>query len=65
MQFIADYLRQRLDMTELHQLYGISRKTGYKWIGRYVTHGLQGLDNRTTRLHRVRWRPGVICPGQQ
>jgi len=32
-------------MTELYQLYGISRKTGYKWIGRYVEHGPQGLDN--------------------
>ena len=25
-QFIADYLRQTLDMTELCQMYGISRK---------------------------------------
>ncbi|MFO1346349.1 MAG: hypothetical protein U1E85_08620 [Rhodocyclaceae bacterium] len=37
-QFIADYLRQTLDMTELCQMYGISRKTGYKWIGRYLEH---------------------------
>jgi transposase InsO family protein len=49
MQFIADYLRQSLDMTELCQLYGISRKTGYKWIGRYVEHGPQGLEDRSRR----------------
>ena len=32
-QFIADYLREILSITELCELYGISRKTGYKWIG--------------------------------
>jgi putative transposase len=35
-QFIADYLRDRLLMTELCELYGISRTTGYKWIDRYL-----------------------------
>ena len=49
MQFIADYLRQMLDMTELCQLYGISRKTGYKWIGCYVEYGPQGLENQSRR----------------
>ena len=48
-QFIADYLRQTLDMTELCGLYGISRKTGYKWIERYVEHGPQGLEDRSRR----------------
>ncbi|MGH2567392.1 MAG: helix-turn-helix domain-containing protein [Bacteroidota bacterium] len=33
-QFIADYLRR-----ELCEHYGISRKTGYKWIERYE-HGV-------------------------
>ena len=32
-QFIADYLRQSLSMSELCNLYGISRKTGYKLVG--------------------------------
>lgn len=48
-QFIADYLRQTLDMTELCQLYGISRKTGYKWIERYLQTGPQGLEDRSRR----------------
>ncbi|MGH2611025.1 MAG: IS481 family transposase, partial [Tepidiformaceae bacterium] len=30
-QFIADHLRDVLSITELCTLYGISRKTGYKW----------------------------------
>ena len=33
-QFIADYLRQTLSVTELCLHYGISRKTAYKWISR-------------------------------
>jgi putative transposase len=48
-QFIADYLRQTLDITELSQLYGISRKTGYKWIERYLESGPQGLEERSRR----------------
>jgi transposase-like protein len=35
-QFIADYLRNTLSMTELCDLYHISRKTGYKWVQRYL-----------------------------
>ncbi len=31
-QFIADYLRRRLSITELCEFYRISRKTGYKVI---------------------------------
>ena len=48
-QFIADYLRDRLSMTELCARYGVSRKTGYKWIDRYLTHGPQGLEARSCR----------------
>jgi len=35
-QFIADYLRRSLSISELCMNYGISRKTGYKWIDRYL-----------------------------
>jgi transposase InsO family protein len=45
-QFIADYLRDRLSVTELCGLYGVSRKTGYKWIDRYLIYGPQGLEER-------------------
>lgn len=48
-QFIADYLRQTLDMTELCRLYGISRKTGYKWIERYIERGPAGLEDGSRR----------------
>jgi len=49
MQFIADYLRQSLNMSELCQMYGVSRKTGYKWIERYLAEGPQGLEEQSRR----------------
>jgi putative transposase len=48
-QFIAAYLRDRLSVTELCELYGVSRKTGYTWIDRYLMHGPQGLEERSRR----------------
>jgi putative transposase len=48
-QFIADYLRGHLSITELCQLYHISRKTGYKWIDRYLKYGPAGLDERSRK----------------
>jgi putative transposase len=50
-QFIADDLRARLAMTELCELYGVSRQTGYTWIDRDLTPGPQGLDERSRRPH--------------
>jgi putative transposase len=37
--FLADYLRGGYSFTALCALYGISRKTGYKWVKRYQQHG--------------------------
>ena len=48
-QFIADYLRKRLSITELCELYAISRKTGYKFIDRYLRLGPQGLEELSRR----------------
>jgi len=51
-QFIADYLREILSITELCELYGISRKGGYKWIDRYLREGPVGLDERSRKPRR-------------
>ncbi len=48
-QFIADFLRESLTVTELCDLYGVSRKTGYKWIDRYLRHGPAGLMEHSRR----------------
>ena len=47
--FIADYLRRGTSMMDLCATYGISRKTGYKWIQRYQQLGLEGLAERSRR----------------
>lgn len=52
-QFIADYLRDVLTITELCELYGISRKTGYKWIDRYIHLGPAGLEEESRRPHHA------------
>jgi len=36
---------------ELCRAYGISRKTGYKWRERFVSHGLDGLGEHSRRPH--------------
>lgn len=48
-QFIADYLRDRLSMSELCAMYGISRKTGYKILDRYLRQGPAGLEERSRK----------------
>lgn len=48
-QFIADYLRHSLSFEELCALYEISRKTGYKWVNRYLTLGPAGLEDQSRR----------------
>lgn len=58
-QFIADYLRGTLTVTELCQLYGISRKTAYKWIDRYLRQGPAGLEEQS---RRPRHSPNETAP---
>ncbi len=45
-RFIGDYLNGVFNFTELCERYGISRKTGYKWVDRYVEEGVKGLEDR-------------------
>lgn len=45
--FIADWLRKESTMTELADRYGISRKTGYKWVERYAADPAHGLAERS------------------
>lgn len=48
MCFIAAHLRGEVPMTALCERYGISRKTGYKWLARYEADGCAGLGNRSS-----------------
>lgn len=47
--FITDYLRQTMSLSGLCAQYGISRKTGYKWVERYRSTGLTGLTEPSSR----------------
>lgn len=49
--FIADHLREATRFSQLCARYGISRKTGYKWIERYRAAGIEGLEERSRRPH--------------
>jgi putative transposase len=51
--FIADHLRGIRSVTELCAEYGISRKTAYKWIDRYIRRGALGLEDRSRRPRRT------------
>lgn len=47
--FLADWLRKIASFTELCERYGVSRKTGYKWIKRYEDSGFDGLYEQSRR----------------
>lgn len=49
--FIADLRQGLYPMTELCTRYGISRKTGYKWLERFEAQGRQGLADRSRAPH--------------
>lgn len=47
--FVADYVREIYRFSELCTRYGVSRKTGYKWVDRYRREGVEGLGERSRR----------------
>lgn len=50
--FIADHLRTASTFKDLCWRYGISRKTGYKWVARYEDLGFEGMRNQTRKPHK-------------
>lgn len=47
MRFVAACLSQTMTMTQTCELFGVSRKTGYKWLERYALGGPAGLAERS------------------
>jgi len=45
--FVQTAQRGVLSMTELCRAFGVSRKTGYKWLDRFEAEGAAGLEERT------------------
>ena len=51
LRFIATHLEGDETFSDLCLEYGISRKTGYKWFGRYERDGVLGLEDRSRAPH--------------
>jgi transposase InsO family protein len=53
LNFVSDWLTRRGSISGLCKVYGISRKTGSKWIARFRQHGKSGLqdNSRACRSH--------------
>jgi len=49
--FVADAREDFFSVAELCQRYGISRKTGYKWLERFESEGPAGLEERSRAPH--------------
>jgi putative transposase len=50
-QFVQDVQSGATPVTELCAAYGISRKTGYKWLARFDTDGAAALEDQSRRPH--------------
>lgn len=51
-RFIEDWKSEDWNLSELCDSYGITRKTGYKWIQRYEQGGRAGLENQSRAAHQ-------------
>lgn len=49
--FIEAWLSRRFTVTELCLRFGVSRKTGHKWINRFKALGMSGLDDASRARH--------------
>jgi transposase InsO family protein len=57
-QFIIDYQSGLYSLSELCARFGISRKTGYKWLARFEQAGLAGLSDHSRAPHSSPYRTG-------
>lgn len=48
---VREYKSGLFTMTELAAQYGVSRKTGYKWVAAYEADGWRGLQDHSRRPH--------------
>jgi len=59
-RFIHDHRGALYTMVELCARYGISRKTGYKWLERFAEAGRPGLQERSRAPHTCPHRIGEV-----
>lgn len=51
-EFVVLAARASIAFSELCRRFGVSRKTGYKWLERYRRGGVAALEDRSRRPHR-------------
>src|SRR5205823_5758681 len=54
LRFAEDFESGQWSMTELCERYGVTRPTGYKWVGRFREAGSPGMTERSRAPH--------VCP---
>ncbi len=50
-EFIMRVFKQSAPFKSICNDFGISPKTGYKWLNRFINEGIDGLDDRSKRPH--------------
>ena len=50
-KFVLEHQSSEETVSALCRQYGVSRRTGYKWLCRYETEALFGLEGRSRRSH--------------
>src|SRR5215467_5855373 len=58
-KFIQEYREEEESLAELCRRYGVSRKTGYKWLARYEEKGVEGLRDHSRAARR---HPNEVVP---
>ena len=63
LKLLLEWENGALSVSELCRHYGISRKTAYKWRGRYRLEGVSGLSDRSRAPHHhpQALRADVVC----
>ncbi len=51
LEFVRLALHEDANMSQLCHRFGISRKTGYKWLNKYQQHGKEALMDQSRRPH--------------
>lgn len=51
-EFVMLARREEANLAALCRRFGVSRKTGYKWLARFARDGAAGLGDRSRRPHR-------------
>jgi len=51
-EFILRAFKKNAPFKSICKDFGISTKTGYKWLNRFIDEGIYGLDDRSRRPHR-------------